>query len=168
MKRCLLLTVLAIFALPVVAQTRLAKTWLSPNGEKAYRTLLVSTQFTVGPAGYAGFSNEETALHTLLREQNAEQACVNLINNANHEGGLYGLLGLRLLNADAFKRQIERYHLRQPPPERVVAGIKAAEGKIISMRGCFFLRIDWSETLSQLEAGAFDKEFQMDGKPPIL
>src|SRR6266403_2394984 len=165
MKRCLLLTVLAIFALPVVAQTRLANTWLSPNGEKAYRTLLVSTQFTVGPAGYAGFSNEEDALHTLLREQNAEQACVSLVNSANHEGGLYGLLGLRLLNEDAFKRQIEKYRMRQPPADRMVSGMKVSEGKIISMRGCFIFRVDWSEALTQLEAGAFDKEFQLDGKP---
>jgi hypothetical protein len=168
MKLFLVSALLAIAALPAAAQTRLANMWLSPAGEKAYRTLSAATQFTVGPAGFGGFSNEENALHTLLREQNAEQACVSLVNSANHEGGLYGLLGLRLLNEDAFKRQIEKYRMRQPPAERMVSGMKVSEGKIISMRGCFIFRVDWSETLTQLEAGAFDKEFQLDGKPRTL
>jgi len=107
-------------------------------------------------------------LRRLLQEYAAEQACINLVTNANHEGGLYGLLGLRILNSDAFSLQLRKYRSRQRPASRVLSGMTVAEGKIISMRGCFILRVDWLETLSQLESGAFDKPFQLDGKPSPL
>ena len=168
MRHLLLPIVLAIFASPTVAQTRPSITWLSTDGQKAYQTLLAATQFTIGPAGFAGYSNGETALRTLLQERAAEQACINLVTNANHEGGLYGLLGLRILNSDAFPLQLRKYRLHQPPPARVLSGMAVAEGKVISMSGCFILRVDWVENLSQLESGAFDKPFQLDGKPSPL
>jgi hypothetical protein len=141
---------------------------LSVDGQKVYQTLSAATQFTIGPAGFAGFSNEENALRTLLNEHDAERACINLVSSANHEGGLYGLLGLRILNSDAFPLQLRKYRLRQPPAARVLSGMTVAERKIISIRGCFILRVDWLETLSQLESGAFDKPFQLDGKPSPL
>jgi len=50
---------------------------------------------------------------------------------------------------DAFKRHIDKYRMRQPPAERMLSGMKVSEGKIISMRGCFIFRVDWSETLAQ-------------------
>jgi hypothetical protein len=167
MRRFLLPIILIVFALPVAAQTR-PITWLGVDGQKAYQTLLAATQFTIGPAGFAGFSNEENALRTLLNEHDAKRACINLVSSANHEGGLYGLLGLRILNSDAFPLQLRKYRLRQPPAARVLSGMTVAEGKIISMSGCFILRVDWLETLSQLESGAFDKPFQLDGKPSPL
>jgi len=164
MKYFLLLIVLAIFTLPAAAQTIGSVASLGPEGEKAYQTLLTATQFTIGPAGFAGApSNEETALHALLHEATAEQACANLVTDANFEGGLYGLLGLRLLNSHAFPEQLKKYRLREPPRARIVGGIKVADGQIVSMSGCFILRVAWEETLSQLEAGAFDKQFQLGG-----
>jgi len=163
MRRFLLPIILIVFALPVAAQPR-PITWLSIDGQKAYQTLLAATQFTIGPAGFAGFSNEESALRMLLNEHDAERACINLVSNANHEGGLYGLLGLRILNSDALPVQLEKYRQRQQPLDRIASGMKVPEGQIISMRGCFILRVGWTETLLQLEAGAFDQQFRRDGK----
>jgi len=167
MKYCLLLIVLAIFTLPAAAQTIGSVTSLSPEGQKAYQTLLTATQFTIGPAGFAGApSNEETALRALLHEATAEQAWENLVTDANYEGGLYGLLGLRLLKSHTFPQQLEKYRVREPPRQRIVGGMKVGDGQIISMSGCFILRVAWTETLSQLEAGAFDKQFTLDGNRP--
>jgi len=167
MRRFLLPIILILFALPVAGQTR-PITWLTVDGQKAYQTLMAATQFTIGPAGFAGFSNEEIALRTLLNEHDAEHLCINLVSNANHEGGLYGLLGLRILHSDAFESQLGKYRRRPEPPERTSSGMKVPEGKIISMRGCFILRVAWTETLLQLESGAFDEQSRLDGKPSPL
>ena len=163
-----ILIALAIFAFSARAQTGFDSSRLSGDGRKAYQTLLAATQFTIGPAGYAGYSKEETALRTLLKENAGEEACANLVIDANHEGGLYGLLGLRFIKSDMFARHLQKYQLRPLPPERILAGVRVPQGKIVTMEGCFIFRVELTELLSQLEAGAFDKEFELDGKPSTI
>ncbi len=86
-------------------------------------------------------------------------AVKELVSNANHEGGLYGLLGLRILKSEAFPLQLGKYRLRQAPLERIVSAIKVPAAQVVTMRGCFILRVGWTETLSQLESGSFDEDF---------
>jgi hypothetical protein len=166
MKRLLLISFVMIFAaLSGRAQAGFDSSRLSSDGRKAYQALLAATQFTIGPAGYGGFSQEENALRTLLTESVAQEACANLVNNANYEGGLYGLLGLRILKSEMFPRQLKNYQLHPSPPERIVGGVKVPEGKLVTMSGCFILRVSLTELVSKLEAGAFDDEFVRDGRP---
>jgi hypothetical protein len=161
----LLAMTLSALCLPGEARTDFDSSQLSPEGREAYQALLSATQFTIGAAGYAGFSREETALRILLKEKAAEEACLSLVNNANHEGGLYGLLGLRLIKSDMLTQAVEKYKLRPSPPERMLAGVKVSAGQIITMEGCFIMRVGLTEILRRLESGSFDRQFELDGKP---
>ena len=160
-----LVIIFHVTCLPVRARTDFDSSQLSDDGRTAYQTLLSATQFTIGPAGYAGFSKEEMALRALLKEKVAQEACLSLLRRANHEGGLYGLLGLRSLKYEMLGQAVREYRLRSTPPGRVLAGVKVAEGQIITMKGCFILRVELEEVLKQLESGSFDKGFELDGKP---
>ena len=148
-----------------MARTDFDSSQLSPDGHSAYQTLLSATQFTIGPAGFGGFSKEEATLRTLLKEKMAAEACLSLVNDANYEGGLYGLLGLHLLRSDMFASAVEKYKSRPSPPERTLAGVKVPAGEIVSMSGCFINRAELSEILVQIESGSFDKQFELDGRP---
>ena len=151
--------------LSVKAQANFDSSKLTEDGRKSYEILLSATKFTVGTAGYGGFSQEEKALHSLLKEKSAEEACLSLVDAANYEGGLYGLLGLRFLKSETYAIALEKYKARPSPPERTVHGKKVSAGEIMTMRGCFFWRKTLTEVLTELEAGSLDKEFESDGKP---
>ena len=152
----------------VTAQTIFDSSKLTEDGRKAFQKLLSAGQFTVGPAGYGGYSQEENALHILLKEKYAEEACLSLAADANYKGELYALLGLRFLKSEAYVNALEKYKLRPTPPERVVWGKKVGQGGIITMKGCFFMRVKLTEALAEVEAGSLDKEFELDGKPPKI
>jgi hypothetical protein len=96
---------------------------LSSKGRIAYDRLRSACIFRVGGVGYGGeTSEEELALYQLLEERQAVEALRSLVTAGSHEGGLYGLLGLRLRSKEEFSRAVEIYNARKELPEWQTTG----------------------------------------------
>ena len=74
-----------------------------------YETIKTTNRFTIG-SGYAGDpSMDGKALRELLQGPGPVAHCQMLLTHGTPTGQLYGLLGLRLLDPQAFKAAIPRY-----------------------------------------------------------
>lgn len=102
---------LIIFSLQVKAQQeKFDATVLSENGRKAYQTLLKIELFAIGGIEYSGETSDgEKAFDILIEEKEAESAFKNLAKNGTLEGGLYGLLGLKMLDCNCFQNELDEY-----------------------------------------------------------
>jgi hypothetical protein len=138
---------------------------LSQNGRKAYGEVFNAGVFAVGPVGWGAQTSEaELALHVLLAEKEAVSALKSLINDASPEGSLYGLLGLRFVDIGAFKEEIENYKTKPGPPERESepsSRFKTPKGHVVTQRGCIILRRPRESVVNTIEAGDYDKMFEV-------
>ena len=101
--------ILSLFVLSIQANAQ-EKTFdesvLSDKGKQAYQTLLKVDLFALFGISYSGETSKgELALDDLLTEKESTNAFKSLIKNATPEGGLYALLGLKMLNCDCFKEE---------------------------------------------------------------
>jgi hypothetical protein len=129
---------------------------LSEAGQKAYQILLETESFALGGQE----TREEPALHTLLREESAAEALMGLVEQAGPEGGLYALLGLRQLDAEAFKWGAKRYKSKEELPFRIIHdGMKVRRGIVSTSipNGCISIWEERLEVLSSIESGRYDK-----------
>lgn len=78
---------------------------LSEKGKQAFKTLLKTELFALGPIySSASVPEGELALDILTEEKKATSALKNLVDKATPEGGLYSLFGLRKLKSEAFDK----------------------------------------------------------------
>jgi hypothetical protein len=83
---------------------------LGKNGRSAYQTLLKVKLFAIGGIGYSGDTSDgERAFDILLEERDALTAFKSLTEKATIEGGMYGLLGLKLNECDCFEKEREDF-----------------------------------------------------------
>jgi len=149
---------------------------LSAKGQQAYEALLETETFHVGDVSIGGYpSGEEKALHALLEEEAAVEACRSLIEHATPEGALYGLLGLHIKDQEVFQQEIECYRMQAEPAERVpaaFAGLKTSEGKPVTIagskvmvqRGCMVSREERLDVVRRIEVGDYDDEFNLSAQ----
>jgi hypothetical protein len=101
MRTWIVLLGLLLISIPTLAQKRDA------NSQKAYTTLKTAHYFALGGVGFAGTTSEgENALRILLKPKDAVPLFQKLLKEANREGQLYALLGLRLTNPTVFAREV--------------------------------------------------------------
>src|SRR5262245_247251 len=149
MKLALLLTFLVVptlrFPAPPVASYQ---PMLSKEGQQAFTTLLRATSFAVGGVGPGGQrSKGETALVELMKEADSINALVYLTTNANAEGSLYALLGLKFISKETYDRQFPLVK-RLPIPDQATF-----------VMGCEMFHAKRSDLLATIEAGSFDSRF---------
>ena len=138
---------------------------LTKDGRQAYAKLLKVRMFAVGPVGYGAQTSEaELALKVLLTEREANRALKSLVHDANPEGRLYALVGLRLINIGAFKLEIERYQARPEsmeeksnPADRFRT---TAKGQVKTARGCLIFDQPFQSIVNKIQAGDYDHEFK--------
>ena len=138
---------------------------LSEMGRKSYGKLLNADIFSIGKVGEGGnTSEEELALHRLLKEKQAVEALVTLADQATSEGALYALLGLRLKDTNLFRSAVEKYKSLPEPPERngaIVKEIKIPKGYVQTQSGCKIGAEERLKVVAQIEAGVFDETFKL-------
>ena len=162
MKRTILLLTLlfstGVCVVPAAQRSSFDTSRLSEAGQKAYRLLLESEEFALGYAG--SLTEQEPALLTLLGEEAAADALMGLVEEASLEGGLYGLLGLRQLQAESFRKAAEKYMSKEEPPFRIIHdGLKVSRG-IVSTNidsGCVSSWEDKLKVVSAIESGSYDE-----------
>lgn len=135
---------------------------LSLKGRTAYQKLFAADIFRVGGVGYSGeTSEEELALYDLLDEKESIEALKSLVSDGSYEGGLYGLLGLSVINVEEFNRTVEVYKSREQPPERIASqsfpGVIVPRGKVAIQLGCIISRDDWLKIVGNIQSGRYDR-----------
>ena len=97
-------------------------------------------RFSIGGVGVAGIrAKPEVAFRQLLKEPDAAARCQRLLNEATPAGQFYGLLGLRLLDDDAFRAALPRY--------------RDSKEAIPSIAGCILMQTPASEIARRIEKG---------------
>src|SRR5436305_6576444 len=134
---------------------------LSLQGRAAYRKLFSADIFRIGGVGYSGeTSGEELALYQLLGDADAVETLNNLVSNGSYEGGLYGLLGLRVTNIEEFNRAVEVYKSRKQPSEkhasRSIPGLGILKGEVAVQSGCILGTSNWLAIVSNIQSGRYD------------
>lgn len=129
---------LLLFSLTIKAQERsFDPSVLSENGKKAYEYLLSENRFAIGGTGYGGETSKgEISLDELLTEKEAIGALKSLVKKATPEGGLYALLGLKILDCECFKEELKNFRNLPEPPERKRPGITIDKGNVTRVSGC--------------------------------
>lgn len=135
---------------------------LSPKGNIAYNRLLSACIFRVGSVGYAGkTSKEELALYELLEEQLAVEALKSLVSAGSYEGGLYGLLGLSVINNTEFNKAVEIYKARKERPDWQRSGsfeCFRATGEVVYIQsGCIISSELREKVVGDVQSGRFDR-----------
>lgn len=133
---------------------------LSPQGRQAYRLLLSSEIFHLGPIGWGGdISKEELALKQLLLEKNAVEAFNELARKGSYEGGLYGLVGLHLSAPKEFDAALLSYESKGEPPARRLNSYSylLKPGEIVAGHGCVTSNQNWHEVISRIKSGSYDQ-----------
>lgn len=141
---------------------------LSKDGRKAYEELLNVRLFAIGPVGWGAQTSEaELALHVLLTEKVAYGALKSLVNVASPEGRLYGLIGLHLIDISAFNEEVEHYKSRPESfegrstlPGRLDFNT-TLKGEVRTARGCIVWDKPLRDIVSAIQAGEYDREFQI-------
>lgn len=144
---------------------------LSAEGQQAYKALLDARFFSVGLIGWgAQQSLSEQSLRTLLREKKAASALKSLIQKATPEGSIYGLFGLKMLDAEIFRQELALYKLTTEPPERPAypgaenkpprITTRTGAGKVAIMRGCIYTTTQRQKIIELLESGEYDETFR--------
>jgi hypothetical protein len=102
---------LIVLSIPGIAQNNaFDSSALTADGRKAYEELLNTKLFAFGPSGFSGGTSEgESALDKLVEEREALGALKALVTNATPEGGLYALVGLKMLRCDCFTDALNEY-----------------------------------------------------------
>lgn len=95
------------FTLPMSLAADEAKV---PEKLPDFETVRQADRFAIGGIGIAGTkSRSELALRNILKSDTADVTCQKLVAKGTIAGQLYGLLGLKLLQSDAYKSVAPRY-----------------------------------------------------------
>ncbi len=171
----LLMAMLSVTFAQDTQQSRFEVASLSSAGQEAYQKLFKAEVFRIGGVGYAGdTSDEEIALHTLLKETAAVEALTSLVNSGSPEGSLYGLLGLRQQDRAAYRKAIEQLKAKGEPTERSsLFGVRKVsevsgkfviadegiipKGEVVTQRGCIITYKQMQRVIAAIGAGSYDE-----------
>ncbi|HEX8368470.1 MAG TPA: hypothetical protein VF604_08010 [Pyrinomonadaceae bacterium] len=137
---------------------------LSEKGREAYQTLLKVELFALGGVGYGGSSSEgEQALDILVQEKQAIPAFRSLVKISTPEGGLYALVGLKMLNCDCLKEELTNYRsLPEPPARKENTRDKIEKGNVERMRGCFIFQESRLKIAGDIETDKEEIKWKLD------
>lgn len=163
-KACLVIIFLAIsFGIVWGQHTSSKIPNLSLEGYQAYEILSTASGFYLGGIGFAGSTtSEECNFRILLKEPNAVEAFQSLVSNANYEGGIYGLFGLRLKNNKTFKKFLLSYKAKGTPPERewIFPTQIVPKDTIMINGGGDYITENVSLVLIKIESGKYNNLFK--------
>ena len=148
-------------AIPAAAQSVTAPEIRQSEISRAYHKLTQAEIFNLGGIGWAQqVTAEETAFRKLLGSVDAPRLFQRLINEANAEGQLYALLGLRLRAPEAFQSAAEKLQARGGPPERLEQFRPTPKGKVRMGEGCLLYQTDWRNAIDGIANGKWDAAIQ--------
>lgn len=120
----------------------------SPRGRASMtplETVRGAKRFTIGRVGFAAVrSKEELAFRALLRDPGAAGRFEALVSSATPAGRLYGLLGLKLAGAPAYKAAL--------------AELSADDTPVGTMTGCLASTKPTGQLAKKVAAGDYDKD----------
>jgi hypothetical protein len=156
-QRILVMAAHLLICVPVFAQTYYSPQIREIETNRAYQKLLHASLFNFGGLGWGlEITSEQQAFKTLLESEDSIRLFQRLISEANAEGQLYALLGLRLRAPDIFQTEAEKLRTNGGPPERIEKFIPIEKGKIRVARGCISFHQDSETVIDEIAKGAWD------------
>jgi hypothetical protein len=145
---------------PIFSQTKCSGSTtlsLSDVQQKAYDSLLQETMFALGGTGYSGVTSDgEKAMRTLISDPVGESALLKLSTSNSGAGGLYGLVGLKLLNSKCFEEAYGAFKTLPDIKESKGRHETLAAGEVAFMSGCLYTVMNRKELGAQIFRGKFD------------
>jgi len=153
-----------VFAGQTMAQSKgFSPFVLSIEGKTAYEQLLKVELFAFGGTGFGGgISKGETALDILVKDKQAISAFKNLISAGSPEGGLYALVGLKMLRCDCFNDALSEYKGLAERAEKedlpsvngqIDLGALVEKASVKRMSGCFLFHEKRLKVAEDIEKG---------------
>ena len=142
MKRLSLTLLLAIFCAPI-AHSENSTVAEEKQVREASQKLLSAKEFTIGKVGEAGDQSPvEVSFRALLKCPEALAECQKLVSDASPAGQLYGLLGLKILDANAFQAALPRFNDSKIP--------------VMTMAGCIVFKTTAGDIAKDIEQGKIE------------
>ena len=117
---------LILLSLPAYAREKsFDPSVLSAEGKTAYEELLKVGTFGIGPVdGLKAMSVGGESLDILIGEDGAVSALKDLVHNADNEGALFALLGLRTLKCKCMDEQVANFNKRTYSERRPISSLQ--------------------------------------------
>ena len=152
---------LLCLSLTVSAQTYRSPQMRESDLNRAYQQLLHAKIFNLGGVGFASqITPEEKAFRTILESSNARKLFERLVRDANGEGQLYALFGLRLRAPEIFRTEAERVQREGGPAERTEGLMPIPKGTVRVAHGCIFYTQASRTVIDQIDKGEWDASFR--------
>lgn len=164
---CVVRTVVICMAVSVTvaAQTPSFPELRQSETGRAYQKLVHARVFTFGGVGWGlDITEEEKAFKVIFESVDAERLFQRLVREANAEGQLYGLFGLRAKDSFSFAAEAQRIQNDGGPPQRMEEFKIVAKGKVRLVHGCIFYEAEMQKAVEGIVKGAWDAAFS--GKQP--
>lgn len=165
--KCVVRTVVICMAVcvTVTAQTRRFPELRQSETGRAYQKLVQARVFNFGGVGWGlDITEEEKAFKVIFESVDAERLFQRLVREANAEGQLYGLFGLRAKDSFSFAAEAQRIQNEGGPPQRTEEFKIVPKGKVRLVHGCIFYEADMTAAVEGIIKGRWDAAFS--GKQP--
>lgn len=123
-----------LIALLIVGCGRHATKSQEAHGDQADRSVIVSF-LPIGPGGL--YTGDYRQVWQISRDEDAERKFVDMIERENIAGALYGLMGLKIINSEAFSLHAQTLSSR---PEEVRYG-----------RGCIIMNTSAQAVIQSID-----------------
>jgi hypothetical protein len=142
MKQLLLALVLTIIG-PSIARSEDTSIKEAKLAQEALQKLLTAKEFSVGGVGESGArSSTELSFRALLKRTDALAQCQKLLADASPAGKLYGLLGLKILDANSFRAALP--------------GVNQSKTQVTTIVGCITFNTTVEEIADEIKRGKIE------------
>jgi len=158
--------VLTLIVWVSVCLSATAQTYRSPGlwqreNYRAYQKLLHAHVFNFGGVGFGQqITEEEKAFTVIFESRDADRLFQLLSREANAEGKLYALFGLRAKNAASFERAAQRIR-DEETAQRQEEVTLIPKGKVRVARGCISYQVDVQTVVDEIAKGRWDDDFHL-------
>jgi hypothetical protein len=131
---------------------------VSEVGKIAFHNLQKETTFALGAVGYGGHTSEgEKDMDKLLSESSAQEVLFELATTNAGVGGLYGLVGLKMIKSDCFYHASQQFLKLADLPERESIMGPIPKGYVETMAGCIVGYENRANVANNIANGKFDR-----------
>ena len=132
---------------------------LSEIGKTALQSLQKEPTFALGGVGYAGHTSDgEKAMNVLLDQNSAQEVLFELATKNSGVGGLYGLVGLKIIKSNCFQEGYQQYLKLPDLTELKSTGFEdIPKGYVETMSGCMIGYASRIDLAGEIAGGKMDQ-----------
>lgn len=155
--------------LTVTAQTYRSGQLRQRELGRAHQKLLHAHIFNFGGVGFVRrITEEEKAFNLIFESIDAEKVFQQLVREANAEGQLYALFGLRAKSSASFENEAQRIRTGGGSDQRQEELTLVPKGKVRIGHGCILSEADMLTVVDEIAKGKWDWAFYSDRESALI